>query len=136
MIQYTINRFTTTESPSEEEVKQVRRGHLSIQDIDIQTTRRGDDSLAIWFVSDYKTEPPDVKIGKMKNGFSWKVGIDGYIEHPSQLNPETYEDEIGGLLTESDFDSLKQDYSNGNIERLNVWETSLTADYNQVNTDE
>jgi len=136
MIQYTINRFTTTESPSEEEVKQVRQGNLSIEDIDVQTTSRGDDSLAIWFVSNHETEPPDVKIGKVVNGFSWKIGMDGYVEHPSQLDPETYKDEIKEILTESDFDSLEQDYSNGNIEHLNVWDTSLTANYNQVSINE
>jgi hypothetical protein len=62
MITWTIHHYVTGEGDS--------------------TTVNGDDAVAVWLVSDYATDAPDLTIEQPPEGFTWTVGMEGYIVSP------------------------------------------------------
>jgi len=100
---------------------------------DMETTVYGDDSVAIWFgnLSDHQKDSPDITISQPDDGFHWEVDMDGWTEHPDELNPEDYITSVKSIITEQEFESIKDAYLNGQIKRVSVWNTSLTDGYAQ-----
>ena len=111
MIHYTINHFVTRDSTDDE--------HHS-------TTVHGDDRVAVWLVSDYQSESPDLWIDQPPEGFTWKTNMDGYTMHPPELDPEDHLEEITAMLTDAELEQVKQDYQAERIVRVSPWETPLT----------
>jgi hypothetical protein len=118
MIHYTINHFVTTDETAADGTMNTGTVH-------------GDDAVAVWLVSDYATDAPDLTIEQPPEGFTWTVGMDGYTEHPPKLDPEDHLDAIQTFTTDAELASLKEDYLAGEIMRVSPWETPLTDGYTQ-----
>jgi hypothetical protein len=71
MIHYTINHFVTTDETTATEGATMDT-----------STVHGDDAVAVWLVSDYATDAPDLTIEQPPEGFTWTVGMEGYIVSP------------------------------------------------------
>jgi hypothetical protein len=119
MIHYTINHFVTTDETT------ATGGTMDT------STVHGDDAVAVWLVSDYATDAPDLTIEQPPEGFTWTVGMDGYTEHPPELDPEDHLDTIQTFTTDAELASLKEDYLAGEIMRVSPWETPLTDGHTQ-----
>jgi len=116
MIHYTINHFVTQDAD---------RNQLA------NTTVHGDDSVAVWLLSDYQTDDPDLTIDQPPGGFTWVIDKSGYTKHPPELDPEDHLDKIKSITTADELQAIKADYLNGNIKRVSPWETVLTDGHTQ-----
>lgn len=119
MIHYTINHFVTTDETTATE------GAIET------STVHGDDGVAVWLVSDYATDAPDLMIDQPPEGFTWTIDMDGYTEHPPELNPEDHLNTIQTFTTDAERQTLKEDYLAGEIMRVSPWDTPLTDGYTQ-----
>ena len=113
MIHYTINHYVTDETDTADGA------------IDTSTVH-GDDSVAVWLVSDHMTDAPDITIAQPPEGFTWTVDKDGWTEHPPEIDPEKYLDEVRELTTDAELETLIDDYQAGRIKRVSPWDTPLT----------
>jgi len=116
MIHYTIDHFVTRDGDSNQLAN---------------STVHGDDSVAVWLVSDYQTDEPELTIDQPPEGFTWVIDKSGYTKHPPELDPEDYLGKIKSITTDDELQAIKDDYLNGNIKRVNPWETGLTDGYTQ-----
>jgi len=119
-IYYTINHFVTVNTSTS-------------TDSTDSTTLHGDDAVHIWFsnLSDYQTESADIIIEQPPTGFHWEIDMQGYTEHPPKLNPESYISEVQNITTETEFTTIKDAYTSGEIKRVSPWVTPLTDTYTQ-----
>jgi len=119
-IYYTINHFVTVNTSTS-------------TDSTDSTTLHGDDAVHIWFsnLSDYQTESADIIIEQPPTGFHWEIDMQGYTEHPPKLNPESYISEVQNITTETEFTTIKDAYTSGEIKRISPWDTPLTDTYTQ-----
>jgi hypothetical protein len=119
-IYYTINHFVTVNTSTS-------------TDSTDSTTLHGDDAVHIWFsnLSDYQTESADIIIEQPPTGFHWEIDMQGYTEHPPKLNPESYISEVQNITTETEFTTIKDAYTSGEIKRVSPWGTPLTDTYTQ-----
>jgi len=116
MIYYTINHFVTQEGDGDQLAN---------------STVHGDDSVAVWLVSDHTTDDPDLTIAQPPEGFTWVIDKSGYTKHPPELDPEDHLDKIKSITTDDELQTIKEDYLAGNIKRVSPWETVLTDGYTQ-----
>jgi len=116
MIHYTIDHFVTRDGDSSQLVN---------------NTVHGDDSVAVWLVSDYQTDQPDLTIKQPPEGFTWVIDKSGYTKHPPELAPEDHLDKIKSITTDDELQAIKDDYLDGHIKRVSPWETVLTDGYTQ-----
>jgi len=119
-IYYTINHFVTVNTSTS-------------TDSTDSTTLHGDDAVHIWFsnLSDYQTESADIIIEQPPTGFHWEIDMQGYTEHPPELNPESYISEVKNITTETEFTTIKDAYTSEEIKRVSPWDTPLTDTYTQ-----
>jgi len=73
-----------------------------------ESTVHGDDSLHVWIDSDPTTAPADDVHEMPSNGWTWETDKGGFQQHPSVL-----------------------DQYDGEIERRDPWETTLTEGVSQ-----